>query len=112
MSSLPGQADNPEQQAGSRGMKAVLKKVRPPRHGDPQLQAIIRQIKSRRPKADVKLIERAFEIAAAAHLGQLRKSGDPFFVHPLGVAKILADIGMDELSVAAALLHDAVEDTK
>ena len=93
-----------------RGVKAVLKKVRGPRQaGD--LDALLKEVRNQRPKADLKVIERAYEIAARAHEGQLRKSGDPFIVHPLNVALILAHFGMDEKTVAAALLHDAVEDT-
>ncbi len=93
-----------------RGVKAVLKKVRGPRQaGD--LEALLKEVRNQRPKADVKGIERAYEIAAKAHEGQRRKSGDPFIVHPLNVALIVAQFGMDEKTVAASLLHDAVEDT-
>ncbi|MGH2730044.1 MAG: RelA/SpoT family protein [Actinomycetota bacterium] len=95
-----------------RGMKAVLKKVRTPRVAIPALDALLKEMRSRRPKADTKLIERAFELADRAHEGQLRKSGDPFITHPLGVATVLAQLGLDETTVAAALLHDAVEDTE
>jgi GTP pyrophosphokinase len=89
----------------------VLKKVRPSRTPETELGALIKEIRSRRPKADVKMIEKAFEMADAAHSGQLRKSGDPFISHPLGVATILGGLGLDETTIAAALLHDAVEDT-
>ena len=100
------------QQAPARGVKAVLKRVRPRSPGDPALEPVIRELKARRPKADVRLVERAFEIAEAAHAGQVRKSGDAFISHPLAVARILAEFGMDESTLAAALLHDAVEDTE
>ena len=93
-----------------RGVKAVLKKVRGSRQ-DNDLEAVLREVRNQRPKADLKLIEKAYETAAAAHEGQMRKSGDPFIVHPLNVASIVANFGMDEKTVAAALLHDAVEDT-
>ncbi|HVF52643.1 MAG TPA: bifunctional (p)ppGpp synthetase/guanosine-3',5'-bis(diphosphate) 3'-pyrophosphohydrolase [Actinomycetota bacterium] len=96
----------------SRGVKAVLKKVRTPRAGESPLEAIVKEVRARRPKADIKVIERAYELAEPAHAGQLRKSGDPFISHPLGVASILAQLGLDERTVAAALLHDAVEDTE
>ena len=95
-----------------RGMKAVLKKVRTQRHSDPRLEPVTKILRAARPKADLKLIEQAFALAVAAHEGQLRKSGDPFISHPLGVAEILAGFGLDEPSIAAALLHDAVEDTQ
>ncbi len=98
---------------GSKGVKAVLKKVRPARQStDPLLEPVLREFRVRRPKGDTKPIERAFEIAEASHRGQFRKSGDPFITHPLGVALVLAEIGLDEITVAAGLLHDAVEDTE
>ena len=102
----------PRPPSDGRGVKAVLKKVRPAR-GEPQapLEMILKEVRARRPKADTKLIERAFELADRAHRGQVRKSGDPFITHPLGVAIVLASLGLDEETVAAALLHDAVEDT-
>jgi GTP pyrophosphokinase len=93
-------------------MKAVLKKVRPARgSGTPELEALLKEVRTRRPKADIKVIERSYEIAERSHHGQLRKSGEPFISHPLGVALVLAELGLDERTVAAALLHDAVEDT-
>ncbi len=61
--------------------------------------------------ADRKLIARAGAAAEAAHAGQLRQTGEPYITHPVAVASIVADLGLDALSVAAALLHDAVEDT-
>lgn len=60
---------------------------------------------------DVPLIRKAYDIAYRAHLGQLRYSGEPFFKHPVEVAEIVADLGMDNESVVSALLHDVVEDT-
>ena len=63
------------------------------------------------PKADLKLVQRAYEVAEKAHDGQFRKSGDPYITHPLAVATILADLGMDTTTLVAALLHDTVEDT-
>ena len=63
------------------------------------------------PKADLALIERAFAVAATAHAGQKRKSGDPYITHPVAVATILAELGMTPPTLAAALLHDTVEDT-
>src|SRR5829696_5277791 len=63
-------------------------------------------------KAPVAMISRAYEVASEAHRTQLRSSGESYINHPLAVARIVADIGLDEISVAAALLHDAVEDTE
>jgi GTP diphosphokinase / guanosine-3',5'-bis(diphosphate) 3'-diphosphatase len=63
------------------------------------------------PKADLKLLQHAYEVAEKAHRDQLRMSGDPYITHPLAVATILADLGMDTTTLAAALLHDTIEDT-
>lgn len=60
---------------------------------------------------DVSIVERAFSAAEIAHRGQLRKSGDPYITHPVAVAEILVDFGLDPATIAAALLHDTVEDT-
>jgi GTP pyrophosphokinase len=60
---------------------------------------------------DVSIVERAFTAAENAHRGQLRKSGDPYITHPVAVAEILVDFGLDPATIAAALLHDTVEDT-
>ncbi|MDP9394397.1 MAG: bifunctional (p)ppGpp synthetase/guanosine-3',5'-bis(diphosphate) 3'-pyrophosphohydrolase [Actinomycetota bacterium] len=62
-------------------------------------------------KADLALLQRAYDVAEAAHAGQKRKSGDPYITHPLAVATILAGLGMDTTTLVAALLHDTVEDT-
>jgi guanosine-3',5'-bis(diphosphate) 3'-pyrophosphohydrolase len=107
------QAPTPSTDSQARGVKAVLKKVRPARQPlDPALDNLIKEVRKRRPKADTKAIERAYAMAEEAHRGQMRKSGDPFITHPLGVALILAQLGLDETSIMAALLHDAVEDTE
>ena len=62
-------------------------------------------------KEDIEKIDRAFSIADEAHKQQKRRSGEPYIIHPLAVAVILADMGMDTDSICAALLHDVVEDT-
>ena len=63
------------------------------------------------PKYDLELIGRAYDKAKEMHEGQLRKSGEPYLIHPLAVAEILADLGMDEDTIVAGLMHDVVEDT-
>ena len=60
---------------------------------------------------DFELVDRAYALAAAAHEGQFRRSGEPYICHPLSVARILVELGMDSESVAAALMHDVAEDT-
>ena len=76
------------------------------------LEPLLRTVRSTHPKADLSVIERAYATAERAHEGQLRKSGDPYITHPLAVTTILAELGMDPATLAAALLHDTVEDTE
>ncbi len=79
---------------------------------NPVLEPLLRVVRSTHPKADLAIIERAYATAEIAHQGQLRKSGDPYITHPLAVTTILAELGMDPATLAAALLHDTVEDTE
>ena len=64
------------------------------------------------PEANVELVEKAYHFAEKAHAGQMRKSGEPYFIHPLTVASILARLMLDAPTIAAGLLHDTVEDCK
>ena len=64
------------------------------------------------PNYNIELIERAYKIAEKMHAGQLRKSGEPYIIHPVAAAEILAELGMDDDTIAAGLLHDVVEDTE
>jgi GTP pyrophosphokinase len=79
--------------------------------GNPVLEPLFRAVRSNHPKADVALLERAYLTAARHHESQTRMSGEPYITHPLAVATILAEIGMTEPTLVAALLHDTVEDT-
>jgi guanosine-3',5'-bis(diphosphate) 3'-pyrophosphohydrolase len=72
---------------------------------------LLKTVRVHHPKADVALIERAYAAAEKAHSGQKRKSGEPYITHPVAVAQILADLGIGSKTIAAALLHDTVEDT-
>jgi GTP pyrophosphokinase len=72
---------------------------------------LIKTAKMHHPKSDIAIIERAYAAAELAHRGQLRKSGEPYITHPVAVAQILADLGIGPKTLAAALLHDTVEDT-
>jgi GTP diphosphokinase / guanosine-3',5'-bis(diphosphate) 3'-diphosphatase len=73
---------------------------------------LVKTVKLHNPKSDVSLIERAYSAAEKAHRGQTRKSGEPYITHPVAVAQILADLGIGPVTLAAALLHDTVEDTE
>ena len=75
------------------------------------VDSLVHAVKATNPKADLKLIERAYEYAAESHRDQFRASGERFIEHPLEVARILADLNMDTTTIVAALLHDVVEDT-
>ena len=72
---------------------------------------LIDSVKKYHPSTDISMIEKAYHIADEAHKGQLRKSGEPYIIHPLCVAIILADLELDKESIVAGLLHDVVEDT-
>jgi guanosine-3',5'-bis(diphosphate) 3'-pyrophosphohydrolase len=82
-------------------------------HATPDPEPLLRRLRhsTLRAGADVALVRRAWEVATTRHHGQLRKSGEPYVAHPLRVANICVDLGLDTTSVAAALLHDVVEDT-
>jgi GTP pyrophosphokinase len=80
-------------------------------HVDVALAPVIRAYRERHRRADTSLIERAYTLARRAHADQVRRSGEPYISHPLGVAVIVASLGLDDTTIAAALLHDAAEDT-
>ncbi|ODA90422.1 GTP pyrophosphokinase [Leifsonia xyli subsp. xyli] len=75
------------------------------------VDTLIRTVRTHDPKADLSLIERAYAVAEGAHSGQKRRSGEPYITHPVAVAQIIADLGVGAKTIAAALLHDTVEDT-
>ncbi|HEX6785965.1 MAG TPA: RelA/SpoT family protein, partial [Acidimicrobiales bacterium] len=77
-----------------------------------EIAPVVDAYRQRHPKAPIGTIVRAYEVAAEAHEHQYRKSGEKYINHPISVAKVVADIGLDDTTVAAALLHDAVEDTE
>ncbi len=78
---------------------------------NPVLEPLVAVHKESFPKANVSLLQKAYEVAEERHADQLRRSGDPYITHPLAVANILAELGMDTTTLVAALLHDTVEDT-
>ena len=75
------------------------------------LERIKRTLRQHNARADVAVVDKAYAIARKAHEGQLRKSGEPYITHPLAVAEILSELGIGAKTIAAALLHDTVEDT-
>ena len=75
------------------------------------IQDVITKRKEHSRKIDTKLIMKAYQYAKAHHGDQCRRSGEPYIIHPLNVAYTLADIGLDDSTICAALLHDVVEDT-
>ena len=72
---------------------------------------LLDEIKKYHPSTDTSLVEKAYRVAYNAHEGQVRKSGEPYIIHPLCVAIILAELELDKETIAAGLLHDVLEDT-
>ncbi|ROS74576.1 bifunctional (p)ppGpp synthetase/guanosine-3',5'-bis(diphosphate) 3'-pyrophosphohydrolase [Cellulomonas sp. PhB143] len=99
--------------SGAQGSKVRSRLVRfaSRPQGTPALEPLLQAVRTNHPKADLSGIERAYRTAEKAHRGQMRKSGDPYITHPVAVATILAELGMTPSTLAAALLHDTVEDT-
>ena len=81
-------------------------------NGNITIRDILKEGKRKNKNIDKNLIERAFQYAQRSHEGQLRKSGEPYIIHPLHVAYIVASLGLDTQTICAALLHDVVEDTE
>ena len=78
---------------------------------DKELQEILDKIKKYAPNTDTTLVEKAYYLAKSAHEGVLRKSGEPYIIHPIAVANILVDMQLDIETISAGLLHDVIEDT-
>ncbi len=111
----PAAAPVPTPSATKRVRARLTRRMSGQRTGSPQSRTVLEPLfavhRNLHPKADLKLLHRAYEVAEKAHSGQFRRSGDPYITHPLAVATILADLGMDTTTLVAALLHDTVEDT-
>ncbi|TSD94690.1 RelA/SpoT family protein [Skermania sp. ID1734] len=100
--------------SASRRVRARLaRRITAQRHAaiKPVLEPLVAVHRELYPKADLGLLQRAYDVADEKHASQVRKSGDPYITHPLAVANILAELGMDTTTLVAALLHDTVEDT-
>jgi len=78
---------------------------------DVRFEGLLRHVQANRPTEDVSLIRKAWEFCVQHHAGQMRASGEPYIIHPLEVAEVLAEMKMDATAIAAGLLHDSVEDT-
>lgn len=107
------QLDTPKTSSTSRRVRARLARRMTSQRGtvNPVLEPLVALHREIYPKADLALLQRAYGIAEEKHASQLRRSGDPYITHPLAVANILAELGMDTTALVAALLHDTVEDT-
>jgi len=99
--------------SASRRVRARLARRMTSQRGalNPVLEPLVAVHREIHPKADLALLQRAYAVAEERHATQMRKSGDPYITHPLAVASILAELGMDTTTLVAALLHDTVEDT-
>src|SRR5712675_3044584 len=98
--------------SGSANLPLDFNRDRTERVLDTRLDELLEKLKKNRPSDDPWLVRRAYEIAAERHHDQLRSSGDPYLTHLLEVAHILADMRLDAITLTAALLHDAIEDTE
>jgi GTP pyrophosphokinase len=76
-----------------------------------RFEDLVERVRTANPEADTELLRRAYVFSAREHKGQVRRSGEPYLIHPLEVADILADMRLDVVAIAAGLLHDIVEDT-
>jgi len=98
--------------SGEKQIPAPKAQERPAEHTiDDRFAALLRRVQANRPNEDISLIRKAWEFCVSHHDGQTRLSGEPYIVHPLEVAEVLAEMKLDATAIAAALLHDAVEDT-
>ncbi len=98
---------NARESTSTRGLNFLRRQGRP----EGLIAPVIASYKRMYPRGRSTLIERAYVVAEAAHEGQTRKSGEPYITHPVAVAQIITDLGLPETVIAAALLHDVVEDT-
>ena len=111
--SAPANGASARPSATRRVRARIARRISSPRAGavKPVLEPLAAVHRQLHPNADLALLQQAYDVADERHAGQQRKSGDPYITHPLAVATILAELGMDTTTLVAALLHDTVEDT-
>jgi len=107
---VPSSSVPPSTDAGG-GFRSRFARFAGSRSTTPELDPLIRTLRTYHPRSDLRMLQRAYETAAYLHRDQQRRSGDPYITHPIAVATILAELGMTVPTLAAALLHDTVEDT-
>ena len=100
-----------EQSNGSSTLRRLMPRVFSRASAPDCLSKLLRTVRGNHPKSDLSIITEAYRVAEHAHRDQTRRSGEPYITHPIAVAQILADLGVTPPVVAAALLHDTVEDT-
>ncbi len=100
-----------ERQQKIRAVDASVRKMDDFTTPDQLYQVLVESIRRYHPSGDISMIEKAYHVARDAHEGQVRKSGEPYIIHPLCVAIILADLELDKETIVAGILHDIVEDT-
>jgi len=107
----PIPADVPNAPPSPEGEVSVAVRNLVPAPMEERFEALLRQVHANRPSEDISLIRKAWEFCVRHHDGQMRASGEPYIIHPLEVAEVLAEMKMDATAIAAGLLHDSVEDT-
>jgi GTP pyrophosphokinase len=105
------QAETATERAAAARMRARLSRLGGGKSSPTEVEPLLKTLRANHPKSDTRSVIRAYEVAERCHRGQTRRSGDPYITHPLAVATIVADLGMESPTVCAALLHDTVEDT-
>ena len=109
---LPAAAESITEPAPAARVRTRLGRLAGPKDSPPpELEPLLKTLRANHPKADTRLVVRAYEVAERCHRGQQRRSGDPYITHPVAVATIAAELGMEAPTLCAALLHDTVEDT-